>query len=134
MDLTFYVVFYFVISPTWLYEKHGGYRRRNINWLPFANTWVHARCFGGRSGSRPLFWGWVGFTPIFLGVGRVHARCFGVGRVHVRCFGGGSGSRPLFWGWVVFLILLVFCLVLCRFLFLFACLLPCYFVLNVVSG
>jgi hypothetical protein len=81
MDLTFYIVFYFAISPTWLCEKHGGYRRRNINWLPFANTWVYARCFGG-----------------------------------------GSGSRPLFWGWVV---LLVFCLVLCRFLFLFAGLLPC---------
>lgn len=65
-----------------------------------------------------------GFTPVVLGVGQVHA----------RCFGGGSGSRPLFWGCVVFLILLVFCLVLCRFLFLFAGLLPFYFVLNVVSG
>lgn len=36
-------------SPTWLYEKHGGYRRSNMNCLPIVNTWVHARCFGGGS-------------------------------------------------------------------------------------
>ena len=30
-----------------MYEQHGGCLKKSKNCLPFVNTWVHTRCFGG---------------------------------------------------------------------------------------